>query len=52
MKLRKAINIRNKNESLESVILTIDKFKQYESECLKQRFKYKNQLHRWVWYLL
>jgi hypothetical protein len=48
MKLGKATNIRNKNENLENVIPTIDKFKQYESECLKQRFKYKNQLHRWV----
>jgi hypothetical protein len=42
MKLRKAINIRNKNANLESVILTIDKFKQYESENSKQKFKYKN----------
>jgi hypothetical protein len=48
MKVQKVINIGDENTNLENVILTIDKFKQYESECLKQRFKYKNQLHRWV----
>ena len=48
MKVQKVINIRNENTNLENVILTIDKFKQYESESSKQRFKYKNQLHRWV----
>jgi hypothetical protein len=37
MKLRKAINITNKNENLESVISTIDKFKQYKSENSKQK---------------
>jgi hypothetical protein len=37
MKLRKAINIRNKNENLENVTLTIDKFKQYKSESSKQK---------------
>jgi hypothetical protein len=42
MKLRKATNIRNENENLETVISTIDKFKQYESESSEQKFKYKN----------
>ena len=46
MKVRKLIKIENKNTNLESVILTIDKFKQYESENSKQKFKYKNQLRR------
>jgi hypothetical protein len=37
MKVRKVINTEDKNANLESVISTIDKFKQYESESSKQK---------------
>ena len=37
MKVRKVINTEDKNANLETVILTIDKFEQYESENSKQK---------------